>query len=374
MSKPQKKVSFWFIQFLRFIPHEFSSFLRFLRIYFSHKAYFFLHNFENSKNKIVRAILLKRGRVNRMFLHLAAMSVLTIGIVVSPVISNSNPFLPQENKALISSERSNEPLTPEDVFETETNSEKRDKIINYTVQKGDSLSTIASKFGISEDTIKWSNNLKSDSITVGDELTILPITGVAHKVARGDNVYTIAKKYDANPQAIVDYPFNDFVNPQTFSLVEGQILFVPDGVMPEEKPRIIRRTYIATGPVSLSGEGFTWPMQGTINQFYAWYHKGIDIGGGIGQPIIAAHSGKVTEAYPSGWHGGYGVHVIVSGNNGYSTLYAHMQSLNVNVGDTVTAGSTVVGWVGMSGRTTGPHLHFEIRGEGGILNPMSFLK
>jgi murein DD-endopeptidase MepM/ murein hydrolase activator NlpD len=199
---------------------------------------------------------------------------------------------------------------------------------------------------------------------------------MAHKVERGDTVYTIAKKYSANAQAIVDYPFNDFANPQTFSLVEGQIIIVPDGVKPEEAPKYasIRREFVVTGPAVVTGEGFTWPIHGTFNQGYSWYHPGIDIGAPVGGAIVAAHSGTVAEVYPSGWNWGYGTHVIVQGDNGYRTLYAHMSGINVSPGQRVVAGSTVVGWVGMTGRTTGPHLHFEIRSPGGNVNPLSFLQ
>jgi murein DD-endopeptidase MepM/ murein hydrolase activator NlpD len=200
------------------------------------------------------------------------------------------------------------------------------------------------------------------------------VTGVAHKVVRGDTVYSIAKKYTANAQGIVDFPFNDFANPQTFSLVEGQILIVPEGVPPKETPRIVRRQFFASGPVEVGATGFTWPARGSINQGYAWYHRGIDIGTDLGTPVVAAHSGRVSEVYTSGWHGGYGIHLLISGDNGYTTLYAHMSGVNVSPGQTVEAGRSIIGWVGLTGRTTGPHLHFEIRGASGFLNPLGLMQ
>jgi murein DD-endopeptidase MepM/ murein hydrolase activator NlpD len=300
------------------------------------------------------------------------MTVLTLGIIFSPFISDTNLFGANTNLSFAQVE-SQSSITSVDVFDTQASDKPRDKIILYTVQNGDTISTVAKKFGVSSDTVKWQNNLTSDTITAGQTLEILPVTGISHKVARGETVYTIAKKYATNAQGIVDFPFNDFANPQTFSIIEGQILIVPDGVPPREAPRIIRPQYIATGPVTITGGGFTWPVRGTINQSYAWYHKAIDIGAGIGTPVVAATSGTVAEVYSSGWHGGYGIHVILSGSNGYTTLYAHMMGVNVSPGDSVSAGKTVIGWVGLTGRTTGAHLHFEVRSGGQFFNPLAVL-
>ena len=217
--------------------------------------------------------------------------------------------------------------------------------------------------------------MRSDDITVGDTLEILPVTGIVHKVVSGETIYTIAKKYSSNPQAIVDFPFNDFADPQIFSLSVGQTIIVPEGVQPQAAPAYIaRRTYpINVRQVAVSGAGFSWPIQGTMNQYYSWYHQAVDLGAPIGTPVVAAQSGTVSYSVAGGWNGGYGTHVIVSGANGYQTLYAHMSSLNVGTGQGVVAGSTVVGWVGMTGRTTGPHLHFEVRSGGAYYDPLSFL-
>lgn len=338
---------------------------------------FFSNIFENNKNIIVKSILIKRGKRNRFFLHVSAMTVLSIGVLISPIITQSNPF--SEDKNLLSFAQGiageQKSLEPQDVFQTQASDKPRSEIVTYTVQKGDTITGIGKKFGISENTIKWQNDLKSDYITVGDTLQILPVSGIAHKVLSGDTVYTIAKKYSSNAQAIVDFPFNDFADPQTFSLVSGQILIVPEGVQPAAAPTYIaRQTYTPSGPVVISGAGFTWPVRGTMNQYYAWYHPGLDIGASMGTPIVAGQSGVVSGAFSGGWNGGYGVHVIIAGENGYQTLYSHMSALNVSSGQTVTAGSTVIGWVGLTGRTTGPHLHFEIRSGGALLNPLSFLR
>lgn len=360
-----------------FFVHEWKAFLAFLKIYIKDKLIFFSTIFEGRKNAVVKGILIKRGKKNRFFLHLSIMAILTIGVLISPFISETQLFGKGKSQVTFAQAPDDSlSLTQENVFQTKNTVGIRDEIIEYTVQKGDTVSSIGEKFGISSDTIKWANDLTSDDITIGDKLSILPVTGVAHKVQAGDTVYTIAKKYDINAQGIADFPFNDFANPQTFSLVTGQIVIVPDGVKPEEqvKPQYTRQAYIATGPVTVTDSGFTWPVSGSLNQGFYWYHTGIDIGAGFGTPVIAAQSGSVSEVYTSGWNGGYGTHVIISGDNGYTTLYAHMNGVNVSGGSRVVAGKTVIGWVGLTGRTTGAHLHFEVRSSGGNQNPLSFLR
>ena len=334
--------------------------------------------FEKNKNILVKFFTMKRGRYNRPFLHLTAMSVLGIGVLIAPFLTDTYPVFSSNasiSAKLASDAQEQSIIIDNNVFQTDISQKPRDKTITYTVEKGDTLSTIAKKFGISTDTIRWANDLTSDNISIGDELKILSVTGIAHKVAKGDSVYTIAKKYDTNPQQIVDFPFNDFANPETFSLVEGQILIVPDGIKPSEQPTFIKRqVYIAQGPVSFSSEGFTWPLRGGISQFASWYHMAIDITSPIGTPIVAAKSGRVIKASSGTWDGGYGNNIIIDDGNGYETLYSHLSGFNVGLGDSVNGGKTVIGWVGLTGRTTGAHLHFEIRRNGGLVNPISYLQ
>lgn len=359
---------------------EFPLFLAFLQRYGNEKLIVFSHNFEKNKNSMVKNVLIKRGKRNRIFLHISAMAVLAIGILVSPFISDSGIFSQDSSLQTFAQESSSSSvLAPDDVFQTQKSEKPRDHIVNYTVQKGDTLSTIAKNFGISEDTIRWENDLTGDSITVGDSLQILPVTGVSYKVQSGDTIYTIAKKFATNPQGIVDFPFNDFANPQTFSLVVGEILIVPNGVEPQQqtsRPTVpALPQYIGSAPGNVSGLGFTWPIHGTMNQYFSWYHQAVDLGDPIGTPIAAAQDGTVQTAITGGWNTGYGNYVVIRGDNGYSTLYAHMEAVNVSAGQRVQAGRTVLGWIGVTGNSTGPHLHFEIRSSSTDVhyNPLSFL-
>ena len=183
---------------------------------------------------------MKRGRYSRSFLHLAIMIVIGLGVMLAPFLASTYPvFSDNTSPAEIDSPSQNQSIiVGEDVIKTDISQKPRDKVIVYKVEKGDTISTIGKKFGVSSDTIKWENNLIGDSLNVGDELKVLPVSGMSHKVVSGDTVYSIAKRYDTEAQRIVDFPFNDFANPQTFSLVIGQILIVPDGVKPAAVLRI----------------------------------------------------------------------------------------------------------------------------------------
>lgn len=321
--------------------------------------------------------MMKRGRYNRPFLHFSAMAVLFIGLAFSPIIAGTYPVFSQDSAV---SEPQNTQkqsiIVGDNVFSTDISQKPRDKIIIYTVQKGDTLSTIARKFGISVETIKWENDLSGDTLGVGDELNILPVTGVSYKVLQGETIYTIAKKLDTQAQEIVNFPFNDFANPETFSLVSGQTLIVPNGVKPEEQSRYIRPRplIIAQGPTSVSSAGFAWPLRGGISQYPVWYHMAVDIMSDVGTPVVASSNGVVGSVNLGTWDGGYGNNVYINMGDGHQTHYAHMASIYVSPGQSVVGGKTVIGTVGMTGRTSGPHLHFEVIQNGVLVNPLGFLQ
>jgi murein DD-endopeptidase MepM/ murein hydrolase activator NlpD len=360
----------------RFILH-FSQFSAFFSLYLKHKVVLFSKHFEKNKNRLVKFFMMKRGRYARPFLHISAMGVLMVGIILSPLIGESYPIFAQNSSSSAQTQAPKESIIVGDnVFSTNVSQKPRDKIITYTVQKGDTLSTVSRKFGVSVETIQWENDLSGETISVGDELRILPVTGIAYKVGQGETIYSIAKKLDTEPQKIVDFPFNDFENPETFSLTTGQTLIVPDGVKPSEQPTYVRprQPIYAQGPVSVSGSGYAWPIHGGVSQYPSWYHMALDITSDVGTPIVAANSGVVSSVNIGSYDGGYGNNVYIDGGNGVKTHYAHMSQVYVSPGQSVTAGKTVVGAVGLTGRTTGPHLHFEVIQNGVLVNPLGYLQ
>jgi murein DD-endopeptidase MepM/ murein hydrolase activator NlpD len=160
-------------------------------------------------------------------------------------------------------------------------------------------------------------------------------------------------------------------------LVAGQILIVPDGVQPSASPSYGNggEGYIARAPsvnVVPSG-GYAWPANGMVTQFPSFYHMAYDIAAPVGTPIVATKDGIVKQVEVGGYNYGYGTNVILDHGEGMTSLYAHMSAVAVSVGQRVVGGQTVVGYIGMTGRTTGPHVHFEIRKNSVTLNPSIFV-
>lgn len=354
----------------KFLLPEIKEFFVSLYLYLRQRLYQAFSHFEKGKSWLVDRLYKQRGRWARPFEHLSLAGLIILAILLAPVIAQSYT----ERTASYG----NLPVVLGVTTEATTAiSEKpRDRIIIYQVQEGDTVSEIAEKFGISTDTIRWANDLKTlGSIKVGQELKILPVTGIAHKVQRGETVWSIAKKYDTDSQGIVDFPFNTFVNDEQFTLAVGQVLIVPDGVMPKVKPWE-PRVYIAqktpdAGTVTATGI-FVWPAGGRISQGFRWYHRGLDIANKSAPGILAADSGKVTVAgWPRGW--GYGNRVIIDHGNGFKTMYAHLAKIYVKPGQTINRGD-LIGQMGRTGRATGIHLHFEIIKNGTKVNPLNYLK
>jgi len=327
--------------------------------------------FEARKGFVVTALYRKRGKLSRTLTHSGMVMIAIIGAMMAPIIAQEfpgksvNPWNITVAPAVLSAS------TDDPAVDTQISSKVRDSIIDYKVQDGDTVASIANKFGVSADTIRWANDFTGDKIKIGQTLKILPVTGVDHTVAKGDTVYSIAKKYDADSQAIVDFPFNTFTDDETFELAIGQTVIVPDGIMPavSATPRVRQMTPSA-GAVTASGQ-FVWPTSGTITQYFSWYHPGVDIANATGTPDIAADSGSVIYA---GWDAtGYGNMVLIDHGNGYKTRYGHMSQVLVISGQTVSKGQ-LIGKMGSTGHSTGPHTHFEIILNGVHVNPLLYLK
>jgi LysM repeat protein len=245
----------------------------------------------------------------------------------------------------------------------------RQGVMVYVVQAGDNVSEIARSFGLRPETVLWSNpELETwpDYIVVGQELFILPLDGAYHEVKAGDTLDGIAKRYSVDPSVIIECELNDLTEP--YQLQAGQRLVVPGGTRP-----VVPRYVSATAPPPANapqGSGnFMWPTSGYVSQGYWLGHQAIDIGGATGRPIYAADAGYVAA---TGWMGGYGNYIIISHGNGFETLYAHLSEIRVIAGQGVQRGA-LIGLMGSTGRSTGPHLHFEIRQGGVKRNPVGFL-
>lgn len=349
---------------------DFFDFLKSLFFYVKKRLYQAFSHFEGLKCWLAGLLYKQRGRWARPFEQVSFAGLVILAILLAPIIAQSYTERTQSFGGV--------PLVLGVTTEATTSiSEKpRDEIIIYKVKKGDTVSGIAKKFGISTDSIRWANDLKDiKSVKVGQGLKILPVTGIAHKVQRGETVWSIAKKYNTDPQGTVDFPFNTFVNDEKFTLAVGQILIIPGGVMPKVKPwqpevYIAQKTPDA-GTVTATGI-FVWPTSGRISQGYRWYHRAIDIANKSAPGVLVADSGKVVAAsWPRGW--GYGNRVVIDHGNGFQTLYAHLSKVHVKPGQTVNRGD-LIGQMGSTGRATGIHLHFEIIKNGVKVNPLNYLR
>lgn len=232
----------------------------------------------------------------------------------------------------------------------------------YTVHPGDTLSEIAQMFDVTVKTIVWANDIQNGKINPGQVLVILPITGIRHTVEKGETLASIAKKYKGDADEIAQY--NDLSGGK---LAVGDVVIIPDGEIVSAPVTVKAKTSVSvTSPLRNAGgphidSYYTWPVNGGVVTQGLHGYDAVDIGAPSGTSIFASAGGVVIVARDSGWNGGYGNYVVIQHNNGTQTLYAHMSSVIASVGDVVTMGQTI-GRVGMTGKATGNHLHFEVRG------------
>jgi len=226
----------------------------------------------------------------------------------------------------------------------------------YVVREGDSLSQIAQMFNVSINTIIWSNDIKRGSlITPGQTLAILPITGIKHIVKKGETLAGIIKKYKGNMEEVLQY--NDL--PEGAKLAIGDTVVIPDGEIEAPKYTAARTVVRGSGGPTYSGY-YLRPVAGTRSQGLHGYNA-VDLAAPAGSPIVAAAAGNVIINKNYGWNGGYGKYIVIKHGNGTQTLYAHNNSNIVSQGQYVQKGQ-VIGYVGSTGKSTGPHAHFEVRG------------
>lgn len=243
--------------------------------------------------------------------------------------------------------------------------EHSDQISVYVVRKGDTLSGIAKMFNVSVNTIIWANDIKNGRATPGSELVILPISGVRHTVKKGDTLESIAKLYKADKEEI--YDFNNLLASDQLSV--GDIIIIPDGEMnlstdltpSKAGSKTVSRKIRDYSKAPVYEGYYLRPLVGGVKTQGIHGYNGIDIASTFGTDILASASGEVIVARSSGWNGGYGQYIVIKHANGTQTLYAHLSGVRVSQGDNVEQGQ-VIGNMGSTGKSTGTHLHFEIRG------------
>lgn len=248
-------------------------------------------------------------------------------------------------------------LSPESASPIDSKDLNNDQISLYTVRKGDTLPAIAKMFGVSVNTIKWANDIKGNTISVDQTLVILPISGIQHIVKSGDTLQSIAKLHKGDLDEILQY--NSLSKDAKLAI--GDVVFVPDGeaVVSISKPSSgVGRT---SPSVPVYDGYYMRPLIGGVKSQGIHGRNGVDLASSYGTNILASADGVVLIARGSGYNGGYGLYVVIKHSNGTQTLYGHLSSVLVKAGETVTQGQ-VIGKMGSTGKSTGTHLHFEIRG------------
>jgi murein DD-endopeptidase MepM/ murein hydrolase activator NlpD len=265
----------------------------------------------------------------------------------------------------------------------------RTEVIDYEIQEGDTIFSIAERYGLKPETIAWSNDRSIiGGLRPGRIINIMPVDGAYWTVPSEQTIAQIATQFRVDPYAIIDSEFNDLfgATPET-ALPTGTRVVVPGGEAEviTWTARVETRDTSTSGAQnsSTSGSGqvnfepgdpgscgwvdnpgnpgtWVYPMNPGSYQWtrgYSSYHTGVDLSGTPGTPVMAANGGTVVFA---GWNTyGYG-NTVVLVHGPFMTLYAHMSAINVGCGQYVGAGQ-VVGAVGSTGNSSGPHLHFEIR-------------
>lgn len=328
------------------------------------------------KSFVVKKLIWSRGKLGRpVALFVVMMSAFAV-FMFGEVLSSTNLVVSKEVSADYL-KTSTDIIPKKELALTEVpDIRQRTESFTYRVESGDTLFSIGEKFKISSDAIKYVNSLTDNSILkIGQELTIPPVSGLIHTVESGDSLSSIAAKYDVAPQAIAD--FNYLLD--TSRLAIGTDLVIPGGKVPEivtPPPVIYADGSASTGTGSSASPNknyCVWPTTvRIITQYFSWYHNGLDVASPTGMampPLLACTDGIVTRA---GWDPfGLGLHIMIDHGNGYETVYGHMSRLDVSYGQRVSRGE-VLGLMGSTGRSTGPHVHFMVKYNGVAQNPLSF--
>ena len=254
-------------------------------------------------------------------------------------------------------------------IETIISRSSRKETIKYIVRQGETLSSLANDFGITTLTIKYANNLSSNTLRPGQELRVPPVDGLFITVKRNDTLSGIASRYKVQVDDIEKY--NGLTAGDTIHA--GDELLIPGAVMPKATSGTASSSNVpAYNPVPYSGK-FIWPTQSPthfISQKPSTSHMAVDLNRLNGSGIYASAAGVVT--CKTGYNGGYGNLITINHGSSWQTYYGHLSQFKVKTGDYVQQGQ-LIGIMGSTGRSTGPHVHFEIRHNGTLTNPLDYL-
>ncbi len=240
-------------------------------------------------------------------------------------------------------------------------------VVSYAVKEGDNLGAIAEQFQVKLDDLAFANEIEDEATTlgIGQTLLIPPGRGALYYVKEGDTIESVAKRFKVEPSAIMTYN-RLYFEPEHFA--PEQLIFVPGAEVPAMKRITVSRTYTPSGQLPARTGRLAWPVNGVITQYFWWGHTGVDVAAPYGTGIMASDSGVVTA---TGWVAVGGLRVCVQHSGGLQTCYYHTSSIYVSPGQTVSRGQ-VIAAIGMTGVTTGPHVHWEAKLNGVAVNPLGY--
>jgi len=240
-------------------------------------------------------------------------------------------------------------------------------VVRYAVKNGDTLSQIADRFQIPTDDLAYANGIEDEGTTlhVGQTLTVPPGRGALYVVKNGDTVAGVAEKFKVDPSVIMTYN-RLYFEPEHFA--PDQLIFVPGAEVPAMKRVTISRTYTPAGQLPERTGRLSWPVNGVITQYFWWGHTGVDIAAPYGTTIVSSDDGVVVA---TGWVAVGGLRVCVEHSGGLQTCYYHTSAVFVSPGQTVKRGQALAA-IGMTGVTTGPHVHWEVKLNGVAVNPLAY--
>ena len=239
---------------------------------------------------------------------------------------------------------------------------------HYAIVKGDTLSEISDRFAVKADDLAYANGIQDEGTTlhIGQDLLIPPGRGALYFVQDGDTVASVAQKFKVEQGAIMTYN-RLYFEPEHFAI--DQLIFVPGAEVPAMKRAEITRSIPIPGNGQLPARTgqLSWPVNGVLTQYFWWGHTGVDLAAPYGTGIMASDDGVVVA---TGWVAVGGLRVCVQHSGGLQTCYYHTSAIYVTPGQMVKRGD-VIAAIGMTGVTTGPHVHWEVKLNGVAVDPLA---